>query len=403
MFISDRTRNLGTENAFVVLAEVNKLIASGKDVANFCIGQPDFDTPGNIKAAAKRAIDEGKTGYTPSAGIPALREAVAKMVTETRGFEVEPGDVVIANGAKPFIHFAIVCTTDYGKGHEVLYPNPGFPIYDAQIRAQGAVPVALPLKESKGFVFDVDELAARITDNSRLLILNSPQNPTGGVLSKKELQQIAEIVKQHPNLWIFSDEVYSRMVFDGEFQSITMQPGMAERTILLDGCSKTYAMTGWRMGFVANRTLAPYMATWMTNTDSCASHPVQYAAIEAISGPQEEADKMMASFHQRRDIIVPGLNKIEGVSCKSPGGAFYAWPNVTEACKLTGCGSAEEFRKLLLYDAGVAVLADIHFGPRNPGEGMFIRLSYAASVESINEGLGRIADCIVRNKKTAAV
>ena len=401
MFISERTRNLGTENAFVVLAEVNKLVAQGKNVVNFCIGQPDFDTPKNIKEAAKKAIDEGKTGYTPSAGIPALREAIARMFSRSRGIDVKPEDVVAANGAKPFIAFTIAAVTDYGKGHEVLYPNPGFPIYDAQIRAQGAVPVALPLHEAKGFVFDIDDLAGKLNDRSRLLILNSPQNPTGGVLSRAELEQIAKIVARYPTLWLVSDEVYERMVFDGTFQSIAMIPGMPERTVILDGCSKTYAMTGWRMGYVANHTLAPYFATWMTNTESCPSHPVQYAAIEALSGPQDEADKMMASFHKRRDVIVPGLNRIEGVSCKSPGGAFYAWPNVTEACKMTGCESAEEFRKLLLYDAGVAVLADIHFGP-STGEGNFIRFSYAASVEMINEGLSRMADCIKKNAKTTA-
>ena len=396
--ISERTRNLGTENAFVVLKEVNDLVSQGRDIVNFCIGQPDFDTPEHIKEAAIKAIREGKTGYTPSPGISELREAVAEYFSETRNIDVKPEWVVVANGAKPFISYTILSVTDYGKGEEVLYPNPGFPIYESQIRANGAVPVPLPLLESKGYAFDVEYLESRITEKTRLLILNSPHNPTGGVLDRDTLEQIADIVKRHENLWVFSDEIYSRIVHDGEFVSIVSFPGMQERTIIVDGVSKSYAMTGWRIGFAANEKLAPHLSRWVTNTDSCAAHPNQYAALAALTGPQDESEKMIMTFKRRRDIIVEGLNKIEGITCLKPGGAFYAWPNVTEACKLVGVKDSEEFRRRLLYDAGVAVLSDIHFGHRNEGEGEHIRFSYATSEENIREGLKRIERYIQENR-----
>jgi len=396
--ISERTRNLGTENAFVVLKEVNDLVSQGRDIVNFCIGQPDFDTPEHIKEAAIKAIREGKTGYTPSPGISELREAVAEYFSETRNIDVKPEWVVVANGAKPFIYYTILSVTDYGKGEEVLYPNPGFPIYESQIRANGAVPVPLPLLESKGYAFDVEYLESRITEKTRLLILNSPHNPTGGVLDRDTLEQIADIVKRHENLWVFSDEIYSRIVHDGEFVSIASFPGMQERTIIVDRVSKSYAMTGWRIGFAANEKLAPHLSRWVTNTDSCAAHPNQYAALAALTGPQDESEKMIMTFKRRRDIIVEGLNKIEGITCLKPGGAFYAWPNVTEACKLVGVKDSEEFRRRLLYDAGVAVLSDIHFGHRNEGEGEHIRFSYATSEENIREGLKRIERYIQENR-----
>ena len=396
--VSERTRSLGTENAFVVLKEVNELIRQGKDIVNFCIGQPDFDTPKHIKDAAIKAIRDGKTGYTPSPGIPELREAVAEYFSETRNIDVKPEWVVIANGAKPFISYTILSVTDYGKGEEVLYPNPGFPIYESQIHASGAVAVPLPLLERNGYAFDVEYLESKITEKTRLLILNSPHNPTGGVLDKDTLEQIADIVKRHDNLWVFSDEIYSRMVHDGKFVSIASFPGMQERTIIVDGVSKSYAMTGWRIGFAANEKLAPYLSRWVTNTDSCAAHPNQYAALAALTGPQDESKKMMMSFKKRRDIIVEGLNKIEGITCLKPGGAFYAWPNVTEACKLVGAKDSEEFRKHLLYEAGVAVLSDIHFGFKNEGEGEHIRFSYATSEENIREGLRRIQHYIEENR-----
>ena len=396
--ISERTRNLGTENAFVVLKEVNELVSQGKDIVNFCIGQPDFDTPEHIKEAAIKAIREGKTGYTPSPGIPELREAVAEYFSETRGIDVKPEWVVVANGAKPFISYVIQTVTDYGKGEEVIYPNPGFPIYESQIRACGAIPVPIPLRESKGYAFDVEYLEKKINEKTRLIILNSPHNPTGGFLDREMLEQIADIVKKYDNLWIFSDEVYSRIVYDGEFESIASIPEMQERTIIVDGVSKAYAMTGWRIGFAANEKLAPYLSRWVTNTDSCAGHPNQYAALAALTGPQDETERMVETFKKRRDIIVEGLNGIEGIKCLKPSGAFYVWPNVTEACRMVGVKDAEEFRKDLLYKAGVAVLSDIHFGFKNEGEGDHLRFSYAASEEDIREGLKRLRSYIEENR-----
>ena len=308
--ISRRTENLGTENSFVVLAEVNELARRGKDLVSFCIGQPDFHTPANIQDAAVRAIREGKHGYTPSAGIAELREAAARYMGRMRGLSIRPEDVVIGGGAKPFIAYAILSTTDYGVGDEVIYPNPGFPIYESQIVANGAVPVPLHLREARNFAFDPAELESKITKKTKLVILNSPQNPTGGILAKKDL--------------------------------------------------------------------------------------------EAISGPQEDAEKMRASFLDRRNLIVGLLNKVPGVSCKTPGGAFYAWPNVTEACRMTGAADSEEFRKRLLNDAGVAVLADIHFGARVPGEGQHIRFSYAASKAAIEQGIARMAEFIRKNQRRVA-
>ncbi|MFQ6094723.1 MAG: pyridoxal phosphate-dependent aminotransferase [Candidatus Bathyarchaeia archaeon] len=397
--ISERTRTLGTENAFVVLKEVNQLVMKGRDIVNFCIGQPDFDTPEYIKEGAIEAIKDGKTGYTESSGIPQLREAIAEYLSKTRNIDVRPEWVVVACGAKPFIGYTILSVTDYGAGHEVMYPNPGFPIYESQIRAHGAVPVPLNLRERREYSFDIEELERKVNERTRLLILNSPHNPTGGMLSRDDLKQIAEIVRRYRNLWVFSDEVYSRMVHDGEFMSIASLPGMQERTIIVDGVSKTYAMTGWRIGFAANEKLANHLARWVTNTDSCAGHPNQYAVLAALTGPQEESKKMMLSFKKRRDIILEGLNKIEGVSCVTPRGAFYAWPNVTEACGLVGAEDSEDFRRRLLYEAGVAVLSDIHFGHRIEGEGEHIRFSYATSEENIREGLKRIRDYVEENRK----
>ncbi len=396
--VSQRAQGLGTENAFIVLAEVNKLIREGRDVISFCIGQPDFHTPMNIQDAGVKAIREGRHGYTPSAGIPDLRQAVADDFTRTRGIKVDADDVVVAAGAKPFIAYTILSTTDYGAGDEVIYPVPGFPIYESQIKASGAVGVPIYLRESRNFSFDPQELADKITPKTKLLILNSPQNPTGGIIPKKDMEAIAEILRKHPQIWIFADEIYGRLIYEGEFVSIASLPGMQERTIISDGCSKTWAMTGWRLGFAANKKLAPFFTTWITNTESCASQITQWAGVEALNGPQDDANRMRDIFHKRRDLIVGLLNQVPGVTCKNPGGAFYAWPNVTEACKLTGCKDSEEFRKRLLNEAGLAVLADIHFGPRVDGEGQHIRLSYAASDDAIKQGVQRMTDFINKNR-----
>ena len=397
--VSNRTNSLGTENAFVVLGEVNKLQREGKDIISFCIGQPDFATPKNIQDAAIEAIRGGKHGYTPSAGIQELREAAARYLGDMRGLSISPDDIVVGAGAKPFIAYAILCCTDYGAGDEVIFPNPGFPIYESQIRVHGAVPVPLYLRESRNFAFDPNELEAKITSKTKLLILNSPQNPTGGILTRQNMEDIAAILRKHPQVWVYADDIYCRLVYDGKFISIAELPGMQERTIITDGASKTWAMTGWRLGFAANKTLAPHFIRWVTNTDSCASQISQWAAVEALNGTQEHAEAMRLSFLERRNLIVGLLNDVPGVSCLSPGGAFYAWPNVTEACRMIKAKDSEEFRARLLHEAGVALLADIHFGPRVADEGQHVRFSYAASNEAIKNGVARMADFIKRNTK----
>ena len=393
--LSRRGESLGTENAFVVLAEVNALARSGRDIVSFCIGQPDFPTPANIQDAAIEAIRAGKHGYTPSAGIDELRAAVARDIGHRRGIDVRADDVVVGAGAKPFIAYTIASVTDYGVGDEVIYPVPGFPIYESQIVANGAVPVPIYLREARDFAFDPGELEAKITPKTRLLILNAPQNPTGGVLSASDLDAIADILARHPQVWVFADEIYSRLVYEGRFESLAAREAMQARTIVCDGASKTWAMTGWRVGFVANHALAPTFTRWITNTESCASQISQWAALEAIEGPQESVAEMHARFRERRDLIVRLLNQVPGITCRSPGGAFYAWPNVTEACRRVGAADSEAFRKRLLDEAGVAVLADIHFGRRVPGEGQHVRFSYAASPQAIENGIDRV-DAFVR-------
>jgi aspartate aminotransferase len=375
--ISRRTSELGTENAFTVLAEVSRRLREGADIKNFCIGQPDFDTPENIKQAAIKAMKDGKTGYTPSAGIFELQKAAATRFSRTRGVEVKPEHSAVACGGKPFIYWSVLCTTDYGVGDEIIYPNPGFPIYSSQIAAHGAKPIPLPLVEAKEFAFDIEDLKKRITTKTKMLIINSPQNPTGGVLKTEELKAIADLAQDH-DFWVYSDEVYSTL------------DGMLDRTIMVDCVSKAYAMTGWRLGYAANKTLAPHFARWMTNTDSCANQPTQWAVVEALNGPQDESEKMARSFRERRDLIVKLLNDIEGIRCLSPGGAFYVWPNVTQACRRVKAESSEEFRKMLL-DNGVACLADIHFGDKNPGQtDEYIRFSYATAKDEIIEGMRRV-------------
>jgi len=398
--LSRRAESLGTENAFVVLAEVNALVRAGADVVSFCIGQPDFPTPPRVQDAAIAAIRSGRHGYTPSAGIDELRAAAAHDMGARRRLAIAAEDVVVGAGAKPFIAYTIASTTDYGAGDEVIYPVPGFPIYESQILANGAVPVPIFLRESRDFAFDPAEFEAAITPKTRLVILNTPHNPTGGLLRTADLDAIAAILERHPRVWIYADEIYSRLAYDGRFESIATRPGLLERTVISDGASKTWAMTGWRIGYCANRALAPVFTRWITNTDSCASQISQWAAVEAITGPQDEAEAMRASFLARRDLIVGRLNTVPGVACRSPGGAFYAWPNVTEACRMTGCADSEAFRKRLLHEAGVAVLADIHFGRRVPGDGQHIRFSYAASNEAIAEGVRRI-DAFVRKHARA--
>lgn len=392
--ISQRGKALGTENAFVVLSEVEGLRSSGRDIVSFCIGQPDFPTPGHICTAASNAVSAGHTGYTTSAGIPELRQAVANYLSDTRNVQVEAEDVVCGTGAKPFIGYAIQAVTDYAKGHEVIYPVPGFPIYESQAHHHGALAVPLALRSDHEFLFDLDELAASLNENTRLLILNSPHNPTGVVFDRDYLEALAEIIRPWEKLWIYSDEPYFAFVYDDEFASIASVKDMQERTIIVDSVSKTYAMTGWRVGYGVNRKLAPVFSRMVTNTDSCAAHPNQYAALAALSGTQDCVTKMRDEFRLRRDHIVAGLNSIEGVNCRLPGGAFYAWPDVTGLCNKLSIKNSSELARRLLHEAGVAVLADAHFCTPMEGEGQHLRFSYACSIADINEGIDRIKNFV---------
>jgi len=398
--ISQRTLNMGTENSFVVLDKVNQMLSEGKPVISFCIGQPDFRTPDVINDSAINAINNGKSTYTPSTGIPELRKAVAGYFSRTRKIDVNPNSVVIGCGGKPFILYTIASVTQPGQGHEVIFPNPGYPIYSSQTIAQGAKPVLLPLLEEKKYNFDIFDLKRKMNDKTRLLVINSPQNPTGGVLSKDELYEIAEVVKQFPKCWVLTDEVYSELVFDTEFNSIAAIPGMQERTVILDSSSKTFAMPGWRVGYAANEKLAPHLTRWVTNTDSCAPHLCQCAMVDALNHEKswEEARKMKKVFHERRDLIVELLNGVPGFRCLKPGGAFYAWPNVTETCKMLGCEDSNVLRERILDELNVACLSDNHFGHRNEGEGEHLRFSYATSTEHIREGVARIKKWVEENK-----
>lgn len=389
MHRAERMSRLGTENAFEVLAEVAKLAAQGRDIVSFAIGEPDFDTPENVKAAGIRAITENQTHYGPSAGLLALREKIAEYVSTTRGIDVSPDEVVVTPGAKPILFHGILACID--PGDEVIYPNPGFPIYESVINFVGAKPVPLALREEREFSFDPDELRGKVSPRTKMIILNSPQNPTGGVLERRDLEAVAELATKY-DLWVISDEVYSRILFDGEFSSIVSIPGMKERTIIIDGFSKTYAMTGWRLGYgVMPRGLAKDVARLETNCESCTATFTQWAGVEALTGPQDATAAMVKEFRERRDLIVEGLNSIEGIKCLAPKGAFYVFPNITGACRKLGLKDSKEFQERLLYEGGVAVLPRTAFGMRNEGEEEeYIRLSYATSKANIVEGLRRL-------------
>jgi len=398
MQLADRLNNLGTENAFEVLAEVNRLKAEGKDIISFAIGEPDFDTPENIKQACIKAINDNQTHYCPSAGILPLRQTIADYISKTRNISVTPDEVVVTPGGKPIMYYVIHALLN--PGDEAIYPNPGFPIYESVIRFVGGVPVPAPLLEEKEFSLDTEHLKTLITPKTKLIILNSPQNPTGGMLTPTDLEQIAQLAVKH-DLWVLSDEIYSRMLYSGKFTSISSLPGMKERTIILDGFSKTYAMTGWRLGYgIMNQKLATAIARLVTNCESCTNTFIQLAAVEAITGPQDAVESMVAEFKARRDLIVEGLNNIPGISCKKPNGAFYVFPNVTQVCKELGFANAKELQQFILHTGNVAVLPRSAFGMRNEGETEeYLRFSYANSRENIIKGLQRIKDALASRRK----
>ena len=371
---------LGTETAFEVLVKAKALEAQGRDIIHLEIGEPDFDTPSNIIDAGCDALRKGFTHYGPSAGLMELREVIAQHVSETRRVNVTPDEVVVVPGGKPVIFFSILALAE--EGDEIIYPNPGFPIYESMINYVGAKAVPIRLREELEFRLDVDELTSLINDRTKLIIVNSPQNPTGGVLTQDDIAAIARAIGDR-NIMVLSDEIYSQLIFEGEDHSIMSIDGMKERTILLDGFSKTYAMTGWRMGYgVMRADLATHISRLMTNSNSCTATFTQVAGIEALRGSQDVVDDMRAKFKERRDVMVAGLNKIKGFSCRVPHGAFYVFPNITK----TGWRS-KKLADALLEDAGVAALSGTAFG--DFGEG-YLRFSVANSIENIEKALDHI-------------
>jgi aspartate/methionine/tyrosine aminotransferase len=388
MELAKRMERLGTETAFVVLARAKQLEREGKDIVHLEIGEPDFDTAPNIVEACIQALKDGYTHYNPSAGIPELREALVDLVKKNRGLETTPEEIVVCPGGKPIIYNAITALVN--EGEEVIYPNPGYPIYESVIEFCGAKAVPLVLREEKDFTFDIKDLKSLITPKTKMIIVNSPQNPTGSVLSKSDLEGIAELAIQN-DLIVISDEVYMEILYEGEHVSIATLPGMKERTIVLDASSKTYAMTGWRLGYgIMPKDWAEAVAQLLTNSVSCTTTFVQRAMIEAVTGPQDSVRRMVEEFRKRRQVIVDGLNAIEDITCTMPKGAFYAFPNI----KQTGFTS-EQMENMLLEEAGVAALSGTAFGKYGQG---YIRFSYANSVENIEKALARVKDILAKKK-----
>ena len=379
--LAERMKRLGTETAFEVLARARQMEARGKEIIHLEIGEPDFNTPKNIIDSAVNALNEGQTQYGPSAGLPEARDTFAQYISRDRGVAVEPENIVITPGAKPILFYTILAMTE--PGDEVIYPDPGFPIYESVINFTGATPVPLPLREKKTFSFDPEEFKALVNKKTKLIIINSPQNPTGGVLSADDMKLVADSAIKY-DAWILSDEVYSKMIYEEPHVSIFQYPEVKERTILLEGHSKTYAMTGWRLGYgVMPVPLAEQIAKLQTNCSSCTPGFTQIAGMEALTGPQEESLKMIAEFKVRRDLIVDGLNEIPGFSCLRPKGSFYVFPNIT------GNGmSSQQVEDKLLEKAGVALLSGACFGKF--GEG-YLRLSFANSQENISKALDKIS------------
>ena len=381
MHIASRIHRLGTETSFVVLAKARELEAQGKHIIHLEIGEPDFDTAPNIVAAAKKALDDGFTHYGPAPGLPEFRKVIAEVEGNRRNMKFDWNEVVVCPGAKPVMFYAIMASVD--PGDEVIYPNPGFPIYESCIELAGGIPIPLVLKEEKGFRFDIEDLKKLVTPKTRMIIINSPQNPTGGILTMEDLQGIADIAVKN-DIIVLSDEIYGRVVYDGFVNhTISSLPGMRERTIILDGFSKTYAMTGWRLGFgIMPAEFAAVCSKLQTNVPSCATSFVQIAGMEALSGPQDWVDNVVAEFKKRRDLIVDALNSMPGFKCLKPLGAFYVFPNITG----TGIDSRTLADKIL-YEAGVACLSGTSFGKY--GEG-YLRFSYANSMENIEKAMDRI-------------
>jgi aspartate aminotransferase len=380
--LADSLERLGTETAFSVLARARELEREGREIIHLEIGEPDFDTPLHIREAAAAALRAGETHYCPSAGIPELRDEAARYLSTSRHIRVDPANVLVGTGAKPFLFFTILATCN--PGDEVVYPDPGFPIYESAIRWAGATPVALPLLEERDFAFDLADLESRLSPRTKLVILNSPQNPTGGALSPDETAKAAALLADSA-AWVLSDEVYSQMVYDGDFASVASHPGLLERTILLDGLSKTYAMTGWRCGFAAvPEPLVDPLVRFFVNSTSCVPPFVQLAGVAALSGPQDEPRAMVEEFRARRELVVTGLNALRGVSCRVPRGAFYAFPNVAEVPL-----DADVLADRLLQEAGVAVLAGSAFGRVGTDN---LRISYANSRENLARALERMGD-----------
>jgi aspartate/methionine/tyrosine aminotransferase len=385
--LARRMARLGTETAFEVLVKARALEAKGRDIVHLEIGEPDFDTPKNIIEAATTALHKGWTHYGPSAGLPPLREAIAEEVSRSRKVEVKPEEVVVVPGGKPIIFFTILALVE--EGDEVIYPNPGFPIYESMINFMGAKAVPIRLREEMDFRLDVNELARLVNDRTKLIILNSPQNPTGGVLTRKDIEAIAAAIGDR-DIMVLSDEIYSRLIYEGEDFSLMSVPGFKDRTILLDGFSKTYAMTGWRLGYgVMRADLATHIARLMTNSNSCTASFTQVAGVEGLRGPQDSVDVMREEFRRRRDRFVERINQIKGFSCRLPKGAFYTFPNITK----TGWPS-KKLADALLEDAGVACLSGTAFGEF--GEG-YLRFSVANSIANIDKALDRIEQWVKKN------
>ncbi|MDE2509728.1 MAG: pyridoxal phosphate-dependent aminotransferase [Elusimicrobia bacterium] len=393
MKLAQSYSRLGTETAFEVLVRARALEARGRKIVHLEIGEPDFDTPVNIRDAAKKALDEGWTHYGPSAGLPQTRKAVAEYVSKTRGFAVAPEETVIVPGGKPIIFFTILALLD--AGDEVIYPNPGFPIYESMINYAGGKAVPLPIREENGFDFDPAEFERLLTPKTKLVILNSPANPTGGVMADATMDRVAAALGKFPDAMVLTDEIYSRVLYGGTHRSIMSLPGMKERCILLDGFSKTWAMTGWRLGYgVGPKWLIDAIAKLATNDHSCVASFAQIAAIEALNGPQDAVTNMVAEFKKRRDVIVKGLNSIPGISCLTPSASFYVFPNI----KATGLTS-KVLADALLNEAGVACLPGTSFG--SFGEG-YLRFSYANSVANIETALASIRATLPKLTATAA-